>query len=72
MPSKHFAYLFTRKSGTKWQLVNSVKGTGSFSGWHTMIVKRVFGGKAIRVGNYHLKLSTDSGACQLSFRVAAL
>ena len=67
--SRHFSYLLTRKAGSKWKSVKQVKKTGSFSGKHTMTVKKVFGGKAIKVGKYRLRLSADSGGKTLSFTV---
>lgn len=68
-PSKSFAYRLTFKAGSKWQTIKSVKKTGSFSGTHTMTVKKVFGGKAIKAGTYRLKLSTDGGSKSLRFIV---
>lgn len=67
--SRRFSYLLTRKVGAKWQSVKQVKKIGSFSGRHTMTVKRVFAGKAIKVGKYHLRLAADVGSKTLSFTV---
>jgi len=67
--SKSFAYRLTFKKGSKWLRVKSVKKTGSFKGSHKMTVKKVFAGKAIRVGKYRLKLSADGGSKLLRFRV---
>jgi alpha-tubulin suppressor-like RCC1 family protein len=69
VPSKSFAYLLAIKRGTKWQKVVAVKKTGSFSGSHTMTVKRVFAGKTIKVGSYRLRLSCDYAAVTLSFKI---
>ena len=69
VPSKSFAYLLTIKRGTKWQKVVTVKKQGRFSGSNTMTVKRVFAGKAIKVGSYRLRLSCDYAAVTLSFRI---
>jgi alpha-tubulin suppressor-like RCC1 family protein len=69
VPSKSFAYLLTIKKGTKWPKVVTVKKNGRFSGSQTMTVKRVFAGKAIKVGSYRLRLSCDYAAVTLSFRI---
>ena len=46
-----------------------VKKKGSFKGSHTMTVKKVFGGKAVKVGSYRLKLSADGGSKTSNFTV---
>jgi hypothetical protein len=68
-PSKSFGYLLTFKKGAKWLTVKSVKKKGYFKGSHTMTVKKVFAGKAVKVGSYRLKLSADGGSKLLSFKV---
>jgi len=68
-PSKSFAYTLTFKKGSKWQSVKSVKKTGSFKGSKSMTVKKVFAGKAVKIGSYRLKLSADGGSKTLSFKV---
>jgi Tol biopolymer transport system component len=67
--SKSFAYLLSVKKKATWLTVRSVNKTGSFKGSYTMTVKRLFGGKAIKVGSYRLKLSADANSKLLTFRV---
>ncbi len=68
-PSKSFAYAITRKSGKRWKTVKKVARKGSFKGSCTKTVKKLFAGKAVKVGSYKLKLSVDSGSKTLSFKV---
>jgi alpha-tubulin suppressor-like RCC1 family protein len=70
-PSKKFSYLLTRKMGSKWLVIKSVKKVkkaGTFKGTHSMTVKRVFAGKSVKLGNYRLRL-TAIGSKLLAFRV---
>ena len=67
--SKSFAYRLTFKKKAKWLTVRIVKRKGSFKGSYKMTVKKLFGGKAIKVGRYRLKLSADANSKLLSFRV---
>ena len=67
--SMSFAYVLTVKKGAKWLRVRSVKKTGTFAGSHTMTVRQLFKGKAIKVGRYRLKLSADTNRKLLAFRV---
>ena len=67
--SKSFAYAITIKSGKKWKTVKSVRKTGSFKGSYTKTVKKLFAGKAVKLGSYTLKLSVDSGSKTLRFTV---
>lgn len=68
-PSKTFSYLVTFKKGAKWQKVKSVKKKGTFKGSKSTTVKKLFKGKAVKVGSYRLKLTCDKGSKTLSFRV---
>ena len=68
-PSKHFRYLLTFKQGKKWKTVESVKKKGSFKGSKTTTVKKLFAGKAIKVGSYRLELFADTGSKLLGFKV---
>ncbi len=68
-PSKRFGYLLTFKQGKKWQTVKSVKQNGEFTGSKTATVKTLFAGKPVKVGNYRLKLSADTGSKLLIFKV---
>ena len=71
-PSKHFALLLTRKNGTKWLALRSVKRKGTFSGTHTITVERLFSGKTVKPGRYRLKLTADGSNKLLAFTVAAV
>lgn len=66
--SAKFNYLLSFKKGGKWRNVKSVKKTGNFSSLK-MTVKALFAGKAIKTGQYRLKLSADANGKQLAFRV---
>lgn len=68
-PSKSFAYAITIKSGKRWKTVKKVARKGSFKGSCTKTVKKLFAGKAVKVGIYKLKLSVDSGSKTLPFKV---
>ncbi len=70
-PSKSFSCLLTFRKGSEWKAVKSVTKTGSFKGSKSMTVKKVFGGKAVKLGTYRLKLSADGGSKLLSFDVVA-
>lgn len=67
--SKRFSYLLSLKKGAKWQKIKRVKKTGTFKGSKSMTVKKVFAGKAVKVGSYRLKLSADKGSKLLRFKV---
>jgi len=71
-PSRSFAYRLDFKLGKKWQPVRSAKSTkkrGYFKGPKTVTVKKLFAGKAIKLGRYRLKLSADKGNQLLVFKV---
>lgn len=67
--SSSFAYTLKLKQGQEWKTVNRVEESGTFSGSHSVTVKRLFGGKSIKVGSYQLHLAAGSGGKLLSFRV---
>ncbi|MGA9762071.1 MAG: YCF48-related protein [Gaiellaceae bacterium] len=67
--SATFSYLLTFKKGSKWQKVKSVKKKGAFRGSKSMSVKKVFAGKAVKLGSYRLQLGCDYGKVKLSFKV---
>jgi hypothetical protein len=67
--SSKFSYKLTLKKGKKWQAVKSVKKKGRFKGTKKMTVKKLFAGKAVKVGAYKLKLSADGGSKTLYFKV---
>ena len=69
--SKRFAFLLTRKNGTKWLVVGSVRRTGTFTGSHTITVRKLFSGKTVRAGRYRLKLTADGSNKLLAFTVVA-
>ena len=67
--SKRFDYLLSLKKGAKWVTVRSVNKTGSFKGSHTMTVKKLFGSKAVKIGQYRVKVSADANSVTRSFKV---
>ncbi|MHB8060196.1 MAG: hypothetical protein ACYDHO_05120 [Gaiellaceae bacterium] len=67
--SKHFAYLLSLKKGSKWLKVRSVSKTGSFKGSYRLTVKALFGSKAVRAGQYRVKLFADANSLSLKFKV---
>ena len=67
--SKRFGYLLSQKKGAKWVKVRSVNKTGSFKGSYTMTVKKLFGSKAVKVGQYRVKVSADANNVTRSFKV---
>lgn len=67
--SKHFAYLLSRKKGTNWVKVRSVSKTGSYRGSYKMTVKALFGSKAIKLGQYRVKISADVNSLTRKFTV---
>ena len=68
-PSKSFAYAITIKSGKKWKTVKSGTKSGVKKGSYTTKVKKLFGGKAVKLGSYKLKLSVGSRSKTLRFTV---
>ncbi len=71
-PSRHFAFLLTRKNGMKWLRVRSVKRMGNFNGSHTTTVKKLFSAKTVKPGRYRLRLTADGSNTLLAFTVAAV
>ena len=67
--SSRFAYVLSRKAGSKWSRVRSVSNRGSFRGSHTMTVKTTFGSKPITASQYRLELSSSANSVTLSFSV---
>ena len=67
--SGSFSYLLTLKKGKKWQTVKAVKKVSYRKGSYTMTVKKVFAGKAVKLGSYRLKISAGSASKLLSFKV---
>jgi alpha-tubulin suppressor-like RCC1 family protein len=67
--SGSFSYLLTLKKGKKWQTVKSVKKKSYSKGAATMTVKKVFAGKAVKLGSYRLKISANGAGKTLSFKV---
>ncbi len=79
--STHFSYelqikkiVRVKKNGTwrkvtSWKVVKTVKKRGHFKGQKAMRAKQLFGGKAVNVGSYRVKLSADRGSRTLSFTV---
>lgn len=67
--SKLFAYTLSIKKGLKWKIVRSVRKLGSFNGKYTTTVKKLFGVKPVKRGQYRLKLSAAKNSKLLSFKV---
>lgn len=67
--SRHFGYLITIRTGSRWQTVKRVTKHGSFKGSHTITVTRLFAGKTVKVGTYRLKLSADGNSKLIGFTV---
>ncbi len=66
--SGSFSYALTFKKGTKWQTVKSAEKSYK-NGAYTTTVKKVFAGKAIKLGGYRLKISAGRGSKTLNFTV---
>ncbi len=67
--SGSFAYKLTFKKGKKWQTIKSVKKKSYRKGAYRMSVKKVFAGKAVKLGSYRLKISANGGSKLLKFKV---
>lgn len=66
--SAKFNYVLSFKKGSKWLKVRAVKKTGNFSK-RTMTVKSLFGGKAVKLGRYRVKLTADANSKTRTFKV---
>ena len=58
-PSARFSYQLQRKRGGKWIELRSARHKGRLKGKHSTTVKRIFGKKAIRAGNYRMRIHSD-------------
>jgi len=67
--SKTVDYRLSRKSGSRWVTVRSVRKSGVFAGPYSLTVKQLFGAKRIRLGAYRVKLSAETNWKLLDFRV---
>jgi hypothetical protein len=67
--SSRFGYLLSWKKGAKWAKVRSVNKKGSFSGSYKMNVKKLFGSKSVKVGQYRVKVSADANSITRKFTV---
>ncbi len=68
--SGSFSYALTLKKGKKWQTVKRVKKVSYRKGSYTTTVKKVFAGKAVKLGSYRLKVSAGkSSQAPLASRV---
>jgi alpha-tubulin suppressor-like RCC1 family protein len=68
-PSESFAYGLTRRSGSRWKTLASVKERGYFKGEKSMTVTRFFAGKAVKVGRYRLTLFGGERTKYISFKI---
>ena len=66
--SASFKYRLERQSGSKWQLVRSVRRSGGIRGSHSLTVKQLFGSRTIETGRYRLALSADANRSLLGFQ----
>jgi hypothetical protein len=70
--SESFSYRLSIKKGSKWQVVRSAtsaKKGSYFEESRTTTVKKLFAGKAVRAGDYRLKLSVENDSTLLDFKV---
>lgn len=75
--SKTFAYRLERRTNVKWPVresakwstVRSVRRKGNIKGSHTQTVRKLFGAKAIRAGQYRLRLFADGNHVTLRFKI---
>ena len=67
--STRWGYVLSLKKGAKWMTLRSVNKTGSFKGSHTMTVKKLFGSKAVKIGQYRVKVSADANSVTRGFKV---
>jgi alpha-tubulin suppressor-like RCC1 family protein len=63
-----FSYALKLKKGKKWQAVKSARKSYK-KGAYTTTVKKVFAGKAVKLGSYRLKISANGASKTLSFTV---
>jgi hypothetical protein len=69
--SESFSYRLSIKKGSKWQVVRSAtsaKKGSYFEESRTTTVKKLFAGKAVRAGDYRLKLSVEKDSTLLDSR----
>ena len=67
--STRWGYVLSLKKGAKWMTLRSVNKTGSFKGSHTVTVKKLFGSKAVTIGQYRVKVSADANSVTRTFKV---
>jgi len=67
--STRWGYVLSLKKGAKWMTLRSVNKTGNFKGSHTMTVKKLFGSKAVKIGQYRVKVSADANSVTRNFKV---
>lgn len=67
--SKSISYLLTKKSGTKWVKVRRTSKKGAFKGSYSVTVKKLFGPKAVKVGQYRVRVSADRNSLTRKFKV---
>ncbi len=67
--SKRLGYQLSLKKSAKWAKVRSVNKTGSFKGSYKTTVKKLFGSKSIKVGQYRIKVSADANSLTRKFTV---
>lgn len=69
--SEKFSHVIHIRKNGKWVKVKAVNRKGSYGGLRKFTVKSLFAGKAIKAGQYRLRLSADKNSRTLNFRVRA-
>jgi pimeloyl-ACP methyl ester carboxylesterase len=67
--SQRLNYLVQMKKGAKWTVLRTISKKGSFKGSYSMTVKKLFGRKARKVGQYRVRISADSNSRTKTFRI---
>ncbi len=67
--STRWGYVLSLKKGAKWVTLRSVNKTGRFKGSYTVTVKKLFGSKAVKIGQYRVKVSADANSVTRGFKV---
>ena len=68
--STRFGYALSYEQGSRWQMLRKVEYRGRSRGLYATTVKKLFGVRPVRPGQYRLKLSADASTRLLTFEVA--
>jgi hypothetical protein len=69
--SKRVIFLLSMKKSAKWVKVRSVTKKGTFK-TYTTTVKKIFGSKAVKAGQYRIKISADANSLTRKLTVTAV